>query len=315
MIILHICQRVKQPPDDSLQHQNEPGFYEGLVLPEWIAEEKRQHLIVPLLQESRLIGILVLKQEQPIHLTYEDTDLLKIIGRQIAGLLDLQQTSDKLAEGRQFQAYSRLTAFLMHDLKNVAAQQSLVVKNAAKHKRNPKFVDDAFDTIEHSVQRMNRLIAQLAERDRKEKRETLKLASILQAAIARTQDRHPRPVEKTAAGKISICADRDRLFAVFHHVLRNSQDACDETGEISVTVNTANGSAIVEIVDTGVGMDDAFIRERLFRPFESTKGVDGMGIGVYQAREYIRELNGDIKYESERGKGTKVTISLPLVAD
>jgi putative PEP-CTERM system histidine kinase len=271
----------------------------------------KQKLVVPLLQETELFGILVLTQAVPISLNYEDTDLLKIVGRQVAGALAQQRDSEHLAEAKQFQAYSRLTAFLMHDLKNLAAQQSLVVKNAAKHKRNPEFVDDAFVTIEHSVTRMNALIAQLAERDRKYQRQRVNLWEILNAVVKRSQDRQPKPRLSARQKDISVMADKDRMFAVFQHLVRNAQDASDEDGEITVNVAVNNGNALVRIADTGVGMEESFIRERLFRPFESTKGADGMGIGAYQAREYVREMQGFMDVESEPGKGTIVTIGLP----
>ena len=71
----------------------------------------------------------------------------------------------RLAESRQFEAYHRLTAFVMHDLKNLAAQLALIVSNAEKHKRNPEFVDDAISTIANSTERMQRLIEQLQRRE------------------------------------------------------------------------------------------------------------------------------------------------------
>ena len=299
---------------DTRQYRDDPSMYGELQLPDWLKEGDTQRLVVPLLRDEDLIGVLVLEQNPPVTLTYEDTDLLKIVGRQIAGLLDLQMTSDKLAEGRQFQAYSRLSAFLMHDLKNVAAQQSLVVKNAAKHKQNPEFIDDAFATIEHSVKRMNRLIQQLSERGRREQRQKIELVGIVEAAVERTKDRRPKAEVMNDANGVRISADRDRLFAVFYHVLRNAQDACDADGNISVTVEADEKNAVVTIADNGKGMSQQFIREQLFKPFESTKGADGMGIGAYQAREYVRELRGDIRYQSEVGKGTRVTILLPAVA-
>jgi putative PEP-CTERM system histidine kinase len=307
--------RSKEWVIDTQEHRDNPGMYDGLQLPEWLSQDDRQRLVIPLLRDDELIGVLVLEQAHPINLTYEDTDLLKIVGRQIAGLLDLQSTSDKLAEGRQFQAYSRLAAFLMHDLKNVAAQQSLVVKNAAQHKNNPEFIDDAFATIEHSVNRMNRLIEQLSERSRKEQRQNVDLVEILRAAVKRTSDRRPAPSISVQSKSQRFSADRDRLFAVFYHVLRNAQDACDDDGEVRVTLESADGNTVVEIADNGVGMSEQFMREQLFKPFESTKGADGMGIGAYQAREYVRELSGDIRYQSEAGSGTTVTIMLPVVAD
>ena len=53
----------------------------------------------------------------------------------------------------------------MHDLKNLIAQQSLVVRNAAKHKDNPEFIDDAIATVDNSVNRMNRILDQLRRGD------------------------------------------------------------------------------------------------------------------------------------------------------
>jgi putative PEP-CTERM system histidine kinase len=219
--------------------------------------------------------------------------------------------SERLAEGMQFQAYSRLTAFLMHDLKNLAAQLSLIVKNAVQHKHNPEFVDDAFATIEHSVTRMNRLIAQLAERNRKEKRRRVSVNGVIRDVIRQVSDRSPLPSYDEDLDGIEILADQDKMTAIFTHVLRNAQDACAGEGSITVTSETSPEFVNISISDTGKGMDDTFIREKLFKPFESTKGVDGMGIGAYQAREFVRELNGSFDVVSEPGHGTKVTISLP----
>ena len=298
---------------DTAQYKEDPEFYEGLQLPSWLADDDSQNIVVPLLLDEELIGILVLEQDKPhIKLTYEDTDLLKIVGRQVAGNLIQQQASERLTEGKQFQAYSRLTAFLMHDLKNLVAQQSLVVKNAVRHKNNPEFIDDTIDTIANSVSKMKRLITRLTEREREESRRDIKLGELLASVVVEVSDRNPRPTLHGGEQALILSVDRDRLAAVFSHLLRNAQDACSEDGEITVTMGQSGMSAEVAVKDTGCGMDETFIRERLFRPFESTKGSGGMGIGAYQAREYVRELQGQLRVESKVGSGTCVTVILPL---
>jgi chemotaxis protein histidine kinase CheA len=60
-------------------------------------------------------------------------------------------------------------------------------------------------------------------------------------------------------------------------------------------------------------MDKRFIRERLFQPFNTTKGNAGMGVGVYESREFVYALGGEINVVSEPGAGTAFTIKLPLV--
>ena len=69
---------------------------------------------------------------------------------------------------------------------------------------------------------------------------------------------------------------------------------------------------IIDIVDEGPGMSPEFIRAELFRPFASTKG-DGHGVGVYQARELLREAGGDLLVLSRVGSGTTMRLLLPLV--
>ena len=297
---------------DTAQYHDDPEFYQGLHLPSWLADKDTQYIVVPLLLEEELIGMLVLEQGKPrINLTYEDTDLLKIVGHQEAGNLMQQQASERLSEGKQFQAYSRLTAFLMHDLKNLIAQQSLVVKNAARHKGNPEFIDDAIDTIANSVARMNRLITQLKEREREESREEIDLSTLLVSVASDVSDRSPKPDLNGMSERMTVSADKDRLTAVFSNLLRNAQDACKERGEITLSVCRSDQMAKIEVQDTGCGMDEQFIRGRLFRPFESTKGSDGMGIGAYQVREYVNSLNGQLQIESKPGFGTCVTVLLP----
>ena len=73
-----------------------------------------------------------------------------------------------------------------------------------------------------------------------------------------------------------------------------------------------NGQVVVKFIDTGCGMDEDFIRNNLFRPFKSTKGKKGMGIGVYEAREIINALGGSIEVESKVDTGTCFTVTLPL---
>ena len=70
--------------------------------------------------------------------------------------------------------------------------------------------------------------------------------------------------------------------------------------------------AQIHIADTGCGMSPEFIRDRLFRPFDSTKGSESMGIGAYQAREYVRSLGGQVEVSSEVGTGTTFALRLPL---
>ncbi|MFQ5549255.1 MAG: XrtA/PEP-CTERM system histidine kinase PrsK, partial [Woeseia sp.] len=290
-----------------------PARYEGLVLESWVRDRDDWWLIVPLLLGARLFGFIILQKPRMVpSLNFEDHDLLRTVGRHVATHIDQAESDRRLAESSQFGTYNRLTAFLMHDLNNLIAQQSLVVKNADKYRHNPDFVDDAIDTIAHSVSRMRRLMEQLSSGSSQSMRRTIDLADVLNKAAQRVGPRLPSPVIAVDAEDIRVQADPERLTTVTEHLIRNAQDATDENGEITIDVKIIDSVVTVRIRDTGCGMTPEFIRERLFRPFDSTKGSQSMGVGAYQVREYVRELGGQLDVSSTPGEGTTFSMRLPL---
>ena len=289
-----------------------PDRYENLQLDSWLPEDDEWWLVVPLFPGKRLYGFITLKAPRTIRsLNFEDHDLLRTVGGHAGMHINQAETDKRLAESRQFGAYNRLTAFLMHDLNNLIAQQSLVVSNAERFRNNPKFVDDAIDTIAHSVERMKQLMEQLSRGSKAPTDRLTDLRDAVTTAVDRSQSREPVPSVDLGNSPIELIADSERLTAVFEHIVKNAQEATEPSGHVLVKLSVTGSSALVTIKDDGHGMSTEFIRERLFRPFDSTKGSNSMGIGAYQAREYVRSLGGQIDVTSEIGKGTEFTVRLP----
>jgi putative PEP-CTERM system histidine kinase len=287
--------------------------YEGLVLDAWVRDQEDWWLVVPLFLRNRLFGFIILEKPRLVpSLNFEDHDLLRTVGRHVATHIDQAESDRRLAESSQFGTYNRLTAFLMHDLNNLIAQQSLVVKNAEKYRHNPKFVDDAIDTITHSVSRMRRLMEQLSDGSEQLLIRDVELYDVFANAVKRCDPRLPKPELEISEGGMIVSVDSERLTTVAEHLIRNAQDATDEDGQITISIVAAGSVATVRIRDTGCGMTPEFIRERLFRPFDSTKGSQSMGIGAYQARDYVRTLGGQLEVTSYPGSGTTFMIRLPL---
>jgi len=248
-----------------------------------------------------------------IHFNWEDSDLIKTAGRQVAMHLAQLEASKALYEAKQFEARNRLTSYVMHDLKNLIAQLSLVVTNAARHRNNPQFMDDAIRTVDNSVQKMNRLLEHLrSDSVQLQEAEVIELCAVLGEVIQLMAGNLPVPTLDCQATGLHIRANRERCEAVIGHLIRNAQDATDDGGRIIVRLFRRNDWAIIEVQDTGTGMDEAFIKERLYRPFDSTKGKAGMGIGVFETRDYIHKLGGEIEVISRVGEGTTFRIQLPV---
>lgn len=291
-----------------------PGLYDDLSVPEEILSHKQRWLLVPISFHNELLGfILLIKPRSPRSINWEDRDLLKTAARQAGSYISLIRTTRALLEANQFEAFNRLSAFVVHDLKNLIAQLELVVKNAERHKHNPEFMDDAVKTIGNAVSKMGKLLAQL-RKGRFEQGDTKQFYVEEAVAQAVNELYHdlPKPQLKIESNFLKLIADKDRFTAVMVHLIKNAQEATPNEGRIDVRVSEREGSAIIEIEDTGAGMDEEFINKKLFRPFETTKGNAGMGIGVYETREYIRSLRGNLSVESKLGVGTKFIITVPL---
>ena len=314
----------------------EPDLYEAIALPEPFGPADPHRFLLPLVHGGELIGLVALESPPQFDPNYEDRDLMKTLGRHVATHIVQHEADRRLAENRQFEAYHRLTAFVMHDLKNLAAQLSLVVANAERHRRNPEFVDDAIGTIANSTERMQRLIEQLQRRDTQGRAQRVAVADLARRACERCAAGRPQPVLEPDPLGIEVECDADRLVAVLEHLVRNAQDATAGQGTVRVVVrlgsvgatadttrvSTSESStllrvphAVLEVIDDGSGMTPEFVRDRLFKPFDSTKGSKGMGIGAYQAREYVRSIGGRVEVESTPGRGTCMRILLPLAVN
>jgi len=304
---------------DLQEYRQDPALYRNVEVPAWLFEPAEGWRIVnPLFELDDLIGFLVLKSPpDPFQMTFEDRDLLRTAGRHVATLLAQQAADRKLVESRQFDAFNRFGAFVMHDLKNSVAQLQLLVDNAARHRGNPEFMNDAIETIGNTATKMTRLIEQLQRRDSAPTNRPVELTPLL-GAVSRRCSGRPPGLHYTEGGdpndKISafVLADAERLGAVIEHVIRNAQEAAGAGGSVLLRVNAGSKSAVLTIQDDGPGMDAAFIRDRLFRPFDSTKGSKGMGVGAYQVREYVRQIGGTVEVQSIPGQGTAFLITLPL---
>ncbi len=299
---------------DLREYRQSPDVYENIELPSWLLANPAFRIVSPLLELDRLMGFIVLYDPPPpFDLTYEDRDLLKTVGRHVATQLAQHNADRRLAESRQFEAYNKLTAFMMHDLKNSVAQLQLLVANAQRHKHNPEFIDDAIETIDNTVDRMTRLIEQLRQSATSAPLQSVRFDDLVRNAVDRCSLRNPAPDLQIGDLPVFVKADPQRLAAVLEHVIRNAQDAAP-AGTVSVKVDSGPQQTTLVVSDTGKGMDTEFVRERLFRPFDSTKGSKGMGIGAYQAREYVQMLGGRVEVQSSPGLGTRFSITLPVEA-
>lgn len=293
--------------------RNDPDKYEDLVVPGWLLATTEARFIVPLTTAEGLIGFMVLARPRArVDVNWEVNDLLKTAGRQAASYLGQMQAVEALLEAKKFDAFNRMSAFVVHDLKNLVAQLSLLLRNAEKHHDNPEFRKDMLETIDHVVERMKKLLLQLREGTTPvDAPRPVDLARVIER-IARAKAGHLPALELDLEPDVRCAGHDERLERVIGHLVQNALDATGKSGRVWVRLWREGGSAKIEVGDSGHGMSPEFVRDRLFKPFQSTKAA-GMGIGAYESAQYLSELGGSITAESEPNVGTRMHVTLPLL--
>ena len=224
----------------------------------------------------------------------------------------MNEANDKLAESKQFDAFNQMSAFLVHDLKNVQAQLALITSNATQHRHNPEFVDDVFETVESATERLAKVLTQL--RNKQVAQSTSKrvdLGDIIEQVIEQRNVITPQVVMNKNEQCLATIDD-ERFFSVMNHLIQNAQEATAEDGSVEVTLELSDGHINIIVRDNGCGMSESFIKHRLFKPFDTTKGNAGMGIGVFEAKQFFESVTGSLTVESTEGQGTKMIIGLPV---
>ncbi len=295
---------------DALRFPDADPAQSGTV-PEWMFLHDAAWAVVPLIHFDRLAGAVLLEQPVvPRSLDWEDFDLLRVAGRQVASYLAEAAGQEALSEAERFDEFNRRFAFIMHDIKNLVSQLSLVARNAQRHADNPDFRKDMIVTLNASSARMNDLLAKLSQHNKARYEEpcAVALAGIVNRVALVKRVAHPVVV----AGDPSLCAIADpaRLEAALTHIVQNAIEASEPTDPVTITMVVDGDKTGVEVTDTGTGMTADFISGQLFRAFSSTKD-NGFGVGAYEARALVSAMGGRIAVRSAPGLGSSFTIWLP----
>ena len=294
---------------------DKPKEYSTFSSPEWLGAIKGAWLVVPLFHQDALSGFIVLlRARAPREINWEDFDLLKTVSTHSVSYLAEQEAEKALVEARQFDAFNRQFAFVIHDIKNLVGQLSLLVSNAEQHGENPEFRRDMISTIHSSVSRLKHMLNRLhGEGERQYPPTLLSLPSLVRRVVERTGKQGVQISCDCDCAEVWVTAYRDRLASVFGHLIQNAIDVLPEDGRIEARVRVEEGSAVVDISDNGPGMSREFVQNELFQPFKTTK-PNGYGIGAYEAREIVRGMGGRIEVESAPGQGTRMSVRLPIVS-
>ncbi|WP_321532699.1 XrtA/PEP-CTERM system histidine kinase PrsK [uncultured Desulfuromonas sp.] len=314
MDMRHLSPAEGLPEESRMRQDNwvvDLGEHHEMLAEDWRSlYQKGCKFLVPLCFQQRIEGVIALGERvyDGDPLTYEDFDLMKTLSHQAIGVLLSRKLYADLVAANEMAAIGRVSTFVIHDLKNLVSSLALVVDNARDYIDDAEFRADMFETLDNTVENMNRLIVRLQN---VKHQPTLEFADTDLLALAqRAVERSGHSAVQVGGSEVMVRADSAEVDKVLLNLLHNAREASTDQAPIEVEVGQ-NEQAFIRVTDHGAGMSEAFIRQRLFKPFETTK-KKGMGIGLYQCRQVIEGHGGRIEVQSQPGVGSTFTLWLPV---
>jgi hypothetical protein len=270
-------------------------------------------LAVGMMVGTDLVGFIAVGKENPgTPYGQDDIDLLTAIASQAGSALSKAWFAERLAENMELDTYSRMSASMLHDLKNAAGHLSLVLQNAPKYMDQEEFRADMLDTVGQALARIDKVMGKLQavpERDELHM-ETFTAGPFLQDLLTRLRSRLEgvRLVRDIDEG-LCLTTDPDVLFKILENVIVNAAEAVEDDGCITVTARSDADVPFFMVQDNGVGMTDDFIRQRLFKPFQTTK-KKGTGLGMWQVKNMAEQIGARIEVKGNEDRGVSVSLRL-----
>lgn len=303
-----------------------------------LTELERENLMVlqaavcaPMIIQTNFNGILIIGEKATGgNYSKEDFDLLETLANQSSVAILNAQLNEELIVSREMESLHKLSAFVLHDLRNSVSMLSMVIENAGKNWDNQEFQKDMLYTISKAVNKIKSLISKISSLPERlaPKRQMVYVNDIIMKVLRDTKINNYQNIKLKKDFQIlpTLAVDPEQIQKVIENFIINAIEAQPQGGLLRISTRlvqdyynqySGNGSsnkirdfAEIEITDTGAGMSDEFIQNQLFKPFQTTK-KKGLGIGLYQCKEIITAHGGTIEVKSKEHEGSSFKILLP----
>lgn len=276
-------------------------------------DKNKIELAVSMMAGNMMIGFITVGQENPgTPYGQDDIDLLTAVASQSSAALMSAWYAQRLAENKELDTYNRMSASILHDLKNAAGHLSLILQNAPRHMDDAEFQKDMLDTISEALARIDKVQGKLIAIPEREELAIKKIPveMFLEKLIARLKPRLENiGLSMKLEEKMEVKADPDVLENILENIIVNASEAVGDDGEVSIMAGLRQGKPFFSVTDNGVGMSLEFIREKLFKPFQTTK-KRGTGLGLWLVKNMADQMGARIDVTRNSERGVTVTVSL-----
>ncbi|MBD3344242.1 MAG: hypothetical protein GF401_04180 [Chitinivibrionales bacterium] len=291
-----------------------------------IIERLQLTALFPVIHNKALLGVLGIRTALKEALDKEDKMLIRVFAGSIGNVIYKYKLQREHVENKQFESFSRISSFIIHDVKNQVATLSLVAKNADKNMDNPEFRKSLLRSIKNCSANLQVLINKLGSAPKQDDLEVTEqdISPVIMEALESSGVDAVADVDiSTDISTPLLCRiDKKSLFYIMKNLIINALEAMEFKGTLSLYATKSysippsikqdlalgdhliarhHGAIIVK--DTGCGMSQEFMQNKLFHPFSSTKDK-GVGIGLYQCRTLVEKMHGRLLCSSRMGEGS-----------
>jgi putative PEP-CTERM system histidine kinase len=289
--------------------------------------------VAPVFNSDSLLAILALRCDRVSGFDTEDTALVEAYASVIADFLFKHRILRERLEQKQFESFSHMASFIVHDVKNQVATLKLLLRNAKQNISNPKFQESLLLSLDNCTVNLDNLVSKLSMPPQRDRLKVSKseVSPVLKKLVEETGLESLPQIKFDFKTEDNLYAqiDENALYYTVKNLVVNSLEAMEgRDGKLSITASSLQNalgfltdrfsgnqhyfstySAVIIIEDTGCGMSDEFLKNRLFRPFSTTKDK-GIGIGLYQCKTLVEQMGGKLLCDSHLGSGTVFCVIL-----
>lgn len=297
-----------------------------------VSEAKHIIVIVPLIIRNAAIGIFMIRSSKShAEIANHDIQLLNVLANQAAVGVENWRTYEKvLVLNKELQAsqaqtmhaaklaaIGELAASIVHEIKNPIQVMVMHMEMVQRGKPLPHWTD----TVAKQVKRLSEITRRLMNFSRnvaeEPRMEEVHINQPIEETVAMVEHEYRVNnidiVTHLKEDLSPVVANAGALQQVFLNLLINARDAMPNGGTITIRTESSGYHVVVKVSDTGMGIPQEHL-DKIFMPFFTTKPEgQGTGLGLSICRKIISEHKGEIKVESEEGKGTTFSIFLPML--
>ena len=265
--------------------------------------------VVPLHDGARDYGLAIGR-----HVSREDVRAAELLTRTALGQLRNARLEREARVSEKLAVLSRLSASVAHEMNTPLA---FVNANLLAIQDEP-LTDDVAEMVADAhvgVQRLVRIVHDLSAVSaggREAFSEKVRMVELLNSMARMAHSRRPNGrVEVVAPDDVWVSVDRGRLEQVVLNLLNNALDAAGDGGDVRVEAAQAKNVVVVDVIDSGQGIAPG-VRGRLFEAFNTSKGANGTGLGLYISRSLIEAHGGTLELLRSGEAGTTFRLTLPV---